>query len=74
MQELLARLKALVRRAQGQFKPLLHYGCIKLNTRAKWVKVGADKIDLTAYEYNLLEFLMLQPGEVVSKTELTEHL
>lgn len=74
VQELLARLKALVRRAQGQFKPLLHYGCIKLNTRAKWVKVGADKIDLTAYEYNLLEFLMLHPGEVVSKTELTEHL
>jgi two-component system response regulator PhoP len=45
-----------------------------LDTRGKWVKIGADKVDLTAYEYNLLEFLMLHSGEVVSKTELTEHL
>ena len=74
VQELLARLKALVRRAEGQFKPLLNYGSIQLDTRGKWVKIGADKVDLTAYEYNLLEFLMLHSGEVVSKTELTEHL
>ena len=74
VQELLARLKALVRRAEGQFKPLLNYDSIQLDTRGKWVKIGADKVDLTAYEYNLLEFLMLHSGEVVSKTELTEHL
>ena len=74
VQELLARLKALVRRAEGQFKPLLNYGSIQLDARGKWVKIGGDKVDLTAYEYNLLEFLMLHSGEVVSKTELTEHL
>ena len=74
VQELLARLKALVRRAEGQFKPLLKFGAIELDMRGKWVKISDKKIDLTAYEYNLLEFLMLHPGEVVSKTELTEHL
>jgi two-component system response regulator PhoP len=74
VQELLARLKALVRRAEGQFKPLLKFGSIELDMRGKWVKISDKKIDLTAYEYNLLEYLMLHPGEVVSKTELTEHL
>lgn len=74
VQELLARLKALVRRAEGKFKPLLKFGSIQMDTRGKWVKISDEKIDLTAYEYNLLEFLMLHPGEVVSKTELTEHL
>jgi two-component system, OmpR family, response regulator PhoP len=74
VQELLARLEALTRRATGKFKPAIAIGSIHLDTRGKRVEVGGERIDLTAYEFNLLEYLMLHPGEVVSKTELTEHL
>lgn len=74
VQELIARLEALTRRASGKFKPAMEFGPVRMDTRGKRVEVDGDKIDLTAYEYNLLEYLMLRPGEVVSKTELTEHL
>lgn len=73
-EELLARLKALVRRASGFASPVLRIGRVDLDTVAKEVRVGGERIDLTAYEYNLLEYLMLHPNKVVSKTELTEHL
>ncbi|TVS18361.1 MAG: DNA-binding response regulator [Gammaproteobacteria bacterium] len=73
-EELLARLRALVRRASGFASPVLRLGGIELDTVAKEVRVGGNRIDLTAYEYNLLEYLMLHPNKVVSKTELTEHL
>jgi len=73
-EELLARLKALVRRASGFASPLLRIGQVDLDTVAKEVRVAGERIDLTAYEYNLLEYLMLHPNKVVSKTELTEHL
>ncbi len=74
VQELLARLDALIRRASGKFKPALDYGPIHMDTRGKRVEVEGDRIDLTAFEFNLLQYLMQRPGEVVSKTELTEHL
>ena len=74
VQELLARLEALIRRASGKFKPALEFGPIHMDTRGKRVKVEDLAVDLTAFEFNLLEYLMLRPGEVVSKTELTEHL
>lgn len=73
-EELLARLKALVRRASGFASPVLRIGGVELDTVAKEVRVAGERIDLTAYEYNLLEYLMLHPNKVVSKTELTEHL
>lgn len=73
-EELLARLKALVRRASGFASPVLRIGQVDLDTVAKEVRVAGERIDLTAYEYNLLEYLMLHPNKVVSKTELTEHL
>ncbi|MCC5871206.1 MAG: response regulator transcription factor [Gammaproteobacteria bacterium] len=73
-EELLARLKALVRRASGFASPVLRIGSVDLDTVAKEVRVSGERIDLTAYEYNLLEYLMLHPNKVVSKTELTEHL
>lgn len=73
-EELLARLKALVRRASGFASPVLRIGRVELDTVAKEVRVAGERIDLTAYEYNLLEYLMLHPNKVVSKTELTEHL
>ncbi len=74
VQELLARLDALTRRASGQFKPALESGPIRMDTRGKRVEVSGSHVDLTAFEYNVLEYLMQRPGEVVSKTDLTEHL
>ncbi|MFT4632284.1 MAG: two-component system response regulator PhoP [Candidatus Pseudothioglobus sp.] len=74
VQELIARLEAMLRRAQGQFKPNLVWGRIHLDLRAKRVNVDDDRVDLTAFEFNILEYLMQRPGEVVSKSELTEHL
>ncbi len=74
VQELLARLEALIRRASGKFKPALESGPIHMDTRGKRVQVDGNLIELTAFEFNLLEFLMLHPGEVISKAELTDHL
>lgn len=73
-EELIARIRALVRRAAGFASATLSCGPILLDTTTKEVRVGGERIELTAYEYNLLEYLMLHPNKVVSKTELTEHL
>ena len=74
VQELLARLEALMRRASGKFKPAIELGPVHMDTKGKRVEVDQKLVDLTAFEFNLLHYLMLRPGEVVSKTELTEHL
>ncbi len=74
LEEILARLNALLRRAAGFAKPLIECGPIALDTTAKRVTLAGQGVDLTAYEYKLLEYLMLHPGKVISKTELTEHL
>ena len=74
MEEILARLNALLRRAAGFAKPRLEFGPLSLDLTTKLLTVDGDKIDLTAYEYKMLEYLMLHPGQVISKAELTEHL
>ena len=73
-EELLARTKALLRRAAGQAQPIVSCGPIVLDTAAQQVRVGKQSLELTAYEYKLLEYLMLHAGDVVSKTTLTEHI
>ena len=73
-EELIARLRALVRRAAGFASAAISHGPITLDTNTKEVRVHGALIELTAFEYNLLEYLMLHPHKVVSKTELTEHL
>ena len=73
-EELFARVKALIRRAAGQASPLLERGPISLDTRATEVSVEGRSIELTAYEYKVLEYLMMNPDKVVSKVELTEHI
>ena len=73
-EELLARLNALLRRAAGYASPVLEQGDLKLDTACKEVRVADALIELTAYEYKVLEYLMLNPSRVVSKTELTDHL
>jgi two-component system response regulator PhoP len=73
-EELVARIRALVRRAAGFASAAIAHGPIRLDTNTKEVRVDGELIELTAFEYNLLEYLMLHPNKVVSKTELTEHL
>jgi two-component system response regulator PhoP len=66
MEELLARMNALVRRSAGFSSPV--------DTAKKEVRVDDDAVELTAFEYRVLEYLMLSPGRVISKSELTDHL
>ena len=72
--ELLARLNALLRRRGGAATPVLVRGPIEVDTLAKTVKVSDALVTLTAYEYKVLEYLLVNPGKVVSKTELTDHI
>lgn len=73
-EEMLARVNALLRRSVGLAKPQVSYGPIKLDTMSQQVQVRDQLLDLTAYEYKVIEYLMLHPGKVISKTELTEHI
>lgn len=74
LEEILARLNALLRRAAGFATSVLEFDSISLDIAAKRLSVSGENVDLTAYEYKMLEYLMMNPGKVVSKTELTEHL
>ncbi len=74
VEELLARLNALVRRAAGWTQPQREFGPLVLDTRAQSVSLHGEPIELTAYEYRIVEYLMLHAGKVISKIELTEHV
>lgn len=74
LDELLARLRALIRRSAGQAKPLLEIGDVVINQAAKAVSLGGKPVVLTAREYAMVEFLALRRGEVVTRTALYEHL
>jgi len=74
MEELLARIRALIRRAQGLASPLLHCGALALDTRSGRVTLDGQPVSLTSHEYKLLSYMMHRPGSVVSRTELTEHI
>ena len=73
-EELEARVHALLRRAAGWASSTLAFGPLELDTRAKRVTVHGAPVELTAYEYNVLEYLALNAGKAVSKSELTEHI
>ncbi len=73
-EELLARIRALLRRAAGKANPVIRSGPVALDTRRQTVTLNGAPVELTAYEYRVLEYLLLHAGEVVSKTDLTEHL
>jgi two-component system response regulator PhoP len=72
--EVQARLAALLRRSGGWATAQLRCGPIELDSRAQTVSVNGTAVDLTSFEYRILEHLMLRAGEVLSKTELTERL
>ncbi len=74
MEELLARLRALIRRAQGLASPLLQCGALSLDTRSGRFTLDGQTLTLTSLEHRLLAYLMHRPGAIVSRTELTEHL
>jgi two-component system OmpR family response regulator len=73
-EELIARLRALIRRASGHASPVLTCANVVLDTRAAEVRVDEKPVNLTAHEYRLLSYLMHHPNRVISRTELTEHL
>lgn len=72
--ELIARVKALIRRGKGQTESVLRVGDIEVNTLDHQVSYRSKPVRLTAMEYRVLEYLAHRPGAIVSKTELLEHL
>jgi two-component system OmpR family response regulator len=73
-EELLARVRALIRRSAGQAQSVVEIGPLKVETAARRVLLRDSEVPLTAREYSLLEYLVLHRGEVVSRTTLYEHL
>ena len=72
--ELLARLRALIRRSANHTTNLIEIGSVKIDTAARHVFLKDQPVELTAREYGLVEFLALHRGEVVTRTQLYEHL
>lgn len=74
MEELMARIRALLRRAVGSSSNELNYGPISLDTSAQKATLNNTSLDLTAYEYRLLEYLARRSGQAISKSELADYL
>jgi two-component system OmpR family response regulator len=74
MEELLARLRALIRRATGQVQPELRCGSVALNAKLARVTRDGAPVKLTSHEFRVLSYLMHHRGRVVSQSELTEHI
>ncbi|WP_407278521.1 response regulator transcription factor [Aromatoleum evansii] len=74
MEELLARVRALIRRSAGHASPELRCGPVLLDTRGGRVTVDGQAVTLTSHELRVLSYLMHRKGEVVSRAELTEHI
>jgi two-component system OmpR family response regulator len=74
IEEVLARLRALIRRASGQITPELRCGNVVLDPRASRVTVDGAPVKLTGHEFRVLSYLMHHRGRVVSQGELTEHI
>ena len=73
-EELLARLRGLIRRASGHASPVLVCGPVELDTRSGRVTLDGQHLPLTSHEFKVLAYLMHHAGAVVSRTELTEHI
>jgi two-component system copper resistance phosphate regulon response regulator CusR len=74
LEELLARVRALLRRGPALREAVMEVGDLSLDTRSRRVRRAGREIDLTAKEYALLEFLMRRAGEVVGRAEIAEHV
>jgi two-component system, OmpR family, response regulator len=74
LEELLARIRALIRRAKGHAAADIACGPVVLDTRSGRVTVAGEPVELTAFEYRVLSYLMHRKGQVVSRSELIEHV
>jgi two-component system OmpR family response regulator len=74
IEEVLARLRALIRRASGQVTPELRSGSVALDPRTGKVTVGGTPVRLTSHEFRVLSYLMHHRGRVISQAELTDHI
>lgn len=74
VEELLARIRALLRRASGISQPIIKFDAIAINTSLQSVFLDEKELELTAYEYRVIEYLVMHTDKVISKTELTEHI
>jgi len=74
VEELLARINALMRRAGGHAQPMVDLGAITIDLTGQRVFRDGKEIELTTYEYKVLNYLVMHPGEVVTKTDLSEHI
>ena len=74
MEELLARLRALIRRASGQLTPQLRCGAVALDPRISKVTLDGTVVKLTGHEFRVLSYLMHHRGRLVPQSELTEHI
>jgi two-component system response regulator PhoP len=74
IEELMARVNALLRRSAGHAAPEVRVGPLQVNLSSQDVRLDGETMELTTFEYKVLEYFMLHPGQVVSKMELNEHL
>ncbi|RIY01301.1 DNA-binding response regulator [Aureimonas flava] len=74
MEEVLARVRALIRRAAGHASSEIHCGPLRLDTKSSKASLDGTPLKLTSHEYRLLSYLMHHQGELVSRTELIEHM
>jgi len=74
IEELMARINALMRRAGGHARPRIDLGPITVDLTGQRVFRDGEEIDLTTYEYKVFNYLAMHPDEVVTKTELSEHI
>ena len=74
MEELLARVNALIRRSAGHATPIISLGPLSVNTASQQAYLDMAELDLTSFEYKLLTYLLMGQQRIISKTELTEHL
>jgi DNA-binding response OmpR family regulator len=73
-EDLLVRIHCLVRRKHGCTRPVIHFGDVELNTNDRTVRWAGIPVELTPREYRLLEYLALNQGKVMSRTEIEEHI
>jgi len=74
IEELIARVKVLLRRSAGIANPVFNIGPLCLNTSTQQVTANNKVVELTAFEYKVFEYLLFNPEKIISKTELTEHI
>ncbi|MEC9453980.1 MAG: response regulator transcription factor [Pseudomonadota bacterium] len=74
LEEILARIRALIRRASGHASPIMNFGALAIDTSAARVTVDGAAVKLTGHEYKLISYMAHHAGKVISRAELTEHV